>query len=104
VQSLLFSHWHAACPCKWQAERQQSHSYHQEELFVEPSLEHGAKVNLTKPIRSAKTGMLLPRQGTLVSVTENLGRTLLLVVFENGHHEYLFDHEVEVNNGYRSLQ
>jgi hypothetical protein len=39
--------------------------------------------------------MSLPRAGTLVSVTENLGRTLLLVEFENGQHEYLFDHEVE---------
>jgi hypothetical protein len=43
--------------------------------------------------------MLLPREGTLVSVTENLGRTLLLVEFENGQHEYLFDYEVESQNG-----
>jgi hypothetical protein len=43
--------------------------------------------------------MLLPRQGTLVSVTENLGRTLLLVKFEDGQQDYLFDHEVEVDNG-----
>jgi hypothetical protein len=41
----------------------------------------------------------LPRQGTLVSVTENLGRTLLLVKFEDGQQDYLFDHEVEVDNG-----
>jgi len=31
-------------------------------------------------------------------MTENLGRTLLLVEFENGEHEYLFEHEVELNN------
>jgi len=43
--------------------------------------------------------MLLPKQGTLVSVTENLGRTLLLVEFADGQHEYLFEHEVKVENG-----
>jgi hypothetical protein len=31
-------------------------------------------------------------------MTENLGRTLLLVEFENGHHEYVFGHEVEPQN------
>jgi len=56
----------------------------------------GLKLSLTKIIRSAKTGMLLPREGTLVSVTENLGRTLLLVEFEDGRAEYLFEDEVEV--------
>ena len=62
-------------------------------------METGAKLNVTKTIRSSKTGMLLPKQGTLVSVTENLGRTLLLVKFEDGQQDYLFDHEVEVDNG-----
>ena len=62
-------------------------------------METGARLNVTKTIRSSKTGMLLPKQGTLVSVTENLGRTLLLVKFEDGQQEYLFDHEVEVDNG-----
>jgi len=38
-------------------------------------------VKLTKTIRSSTTGMLLPREGRLVSVTENLGRTILLVEF-----------------------
>src|SRR5438105_4512041 len=66
-----------------------------EELFMET----GAKLNLTRTIRSSKTGMLLPKEGTLVSVTENLGRTLLLVEFEDGQHEYLFDHEVEFETG-----
>mgnify|MGYP003694448577 CR=1 FL=1 len=37
-------------------------------------MQPGVKVSLTKIIRSAKTGMLLPKEGTLVSVTENLGR------------------------------
>jgi hypothetical protein len=59
-------------------------------------MEAGVKLNLTKPIRSAKTGMLLPKEGTLVSVTENLGRTLLLVEFQDGRSEYLFENEVEL--------
>ena len=63
-----------------------------EELFMET----GVKLNLTRIIRSAKTGMLLPREGTLVSVTENLGRTLLLVSFEGGQFEYLFEDEIEL--------
>ncbi len=58
-------------------------------------METGTKLNTTKPIRSAKTGMILPRKGTLISVTENLGRTLLLVEFADGQYEYLFEHEVE---------
>lgn len=67
-------------------------------------METGVKLNVTKTIRSSKTGMLLPREGTLVSVTENLGRTLLLVEFEDGQHEYLFEYEVEFENGNRSRQ
>jgi hypothetical protein len=62
-------------------------------------METGVKLNVTKTIRSSKTGMSLPRKGTLVSVTENLGRTLLLVEFADGQHEYLFEHEVECDNG-----
>ena len=58
----------------------------------------GEKLNLTKIIRSSKTGMLLPKEGTLVSTTENLGRTLLLVTFEGGLSEYLFEGEVEVKD------
>jgi hypothetical protein len=61
-------------------------------------MQKGEKLNLTKTIRSSKTGMLLPKEGTLVSVTENLGRTLLLVEFENGQSDYLFENEVEVQS------
>jgi hypothetical protein len=61
------------------------------EVLMQP----GEKLNLTRSIRSAKTGSLLPKEGTLVSVTENLGRTLLLVEFERGHREYVFENEVE---------
>jgi hypothetical protein len=67
-------------------------------------METDMKLNVTKTVRSSKTGMLLPREGTLVSVTENLGRTLLLVEFEDGQHEYLFEYEVEFENGNASRQ
>ena len=58
-------------------------------------METGVKLRLKRIVRSQKTGMLLPKEGTLVSVTENLGRRLLLVAFEGGTREYLFDDEVE---------
>ena len=32
-------------------------------------------------------------------MTENLGRTLLLVEFESGQREYVFEHEVKLENG-----
>jgi len=47
----------------------------------------------------SEDGHVITEGSTLVSVTENLGRTLLLVAFEGGHSEYLFEHEVELNNG-----
>jgi hypothetical protein len=62
-------------------------------------MEAGAKVTLTRTVRSAKTGMLLPREGTLICITQNLGRTLLLVEFEGGQNEYLFENEVELKDG-----
>jgi len=64
----------------------------------------GENLNLTRTIRSAKTGMSLPKQGTLVSMTENLGRTLLLVEFAGGQHEYLFENEVEIQSDHSSRQ
>jgi hypothetical protein len=62
-------------------------------------METGIKLNVNRTIRSSKTGMPLPREGILVRMTENLGRTLLLVEFEDGQHEYLFEHEVECEHG-----
>jgi hypothetical protein len=55
----------------------------------------GEKLRIKTVVRSQKTGMVLPREGTLVCVTENLGRRLLLVAFADGSSEYLFDDEVE---------
>ena len=68
------------------------------EVLMQP----GEKLNLTRSIRSAKTGSLLPKEGTLVSVTENLGRTLLLVEFARGHREYVFENEVEFEQDHSS--
>jgi hypothetical protein len=48
--------------------------------------------------------MSLPKDGTLVSVTENLGRTLLLVEFAGGQHECLFENEVEIQSDHSSRQ
>jgi hypothetical protein len=59
------------------------------------SVKTGEKLKLKKVVRSQKTGMLLPKEGTLVYITENLGRRLLLVAFDDGKCEYLFDDEVE---------
>jgi hypothetical protein len=67
-------------------------------------MQPGEKLNLTRTVRSAKTGMLLPKEGTLVSMTENLGRTLLLVEFASGQHEYMFENEVEIQSDHSSRQ
>jgi len=48
----------------------------------------------TRPIRSQKTGIVLPRQGTFVSAIENLGRQLILVNFGSVGPEYLFPNEI----------
>ena len=58
-------------------------------------MQTGVKLRLKKIVRSQRTGMFLPKEGTLLRVTENLGRRLLLVTFDDGNCEYLFDDEVE---------
>jgi hypothetical protein len=45
-------------------------------------------------IRSQKTGVPWPRQGTFVRYIENLGRQLILVDFGSAGKEYLFPTEV----------
>jgi hypothetical protein len=54
----------------------------------------GDSVKTTKLIRSQKTGVLLPRQGTFVRDVENLGRKLILVDFGSAGEEYLFPNEI----------
>ena len=46
------------------------------------------------PIRSQKTGLILPREGKFIDTVENLGRTLILVNFGIAGNEYLFPNEV----------
>lgn len=59
----------------------------------------GDSVKTTKLIRSQKTGVLLPRQGTFVRDIENLGRKLILVDFGPAGEEYLFPNEVLAETG-----
>ena len=54
----------------------------------------GDSLKTTKPIRSQKTGTLLPREGTFVRSVENMGRQLILVNFGTKGEEYLFPDEV----------
>jgi hypothetical protein len=54
----------------------------------------GDLLNTTKPIRSQKTGVILPREGTFVRTVENLGRQLILVNFGTAGEEYLFPDEI----------
>jgi hypothetical protein len=54
----------------------------------------GDSLKTVKPIRSQKTGVLLPREGTFVRAVENLGRILILVNFGTAGEEYLFPDEV----------
>lgn len=59
----------------------------------------GDSLKTARPIRSHKTGMLLPREGTFVRDMENLGRTLILVNFGTAGEEYLFPWEVLPETG-----
>ncbi len=46
-------------------------------------MKQGDKIRISKIIRSNQTGLLLPREGIFLGAIENIGRTLLLVDFEN---------------------
>ena len=54
----------------------------------------GDMLKTTKPIRSQKTGILLPREGTFIRAVENMGRQLILVSFGPAGEEYLFPDEI----------
>jgi hypothetical protein len=54
----------------------------------------GDPLKTIKPIRSQKTGVVLPREGIFVRAVENLGRSLILVNFGTAGEEYLFPDEV----------
>jgi hypothetical protein len=59
----------------------------------------GDPLKTIKPIRSQKTGVVLPREGTFVRAVENLGRSLILVNFGKAGEEYLFPDEVVLEPG-----
>ena len=54
----------------------------------------GDPLKTNKPIRSQKTGTVLPREGTFVWAIENMGRQLILVNFGTAGEEYLFPDEI----------
>ena len=54
----------------------------------------GDILRTTKLIRSQKTGIMLPLEGTFVRAVENLGRELILVNFGSAGEEYLFPGEI----------
>jgi len=54
----------------------------------------GDLLKTSKPIRSQKTGVMLPREGTFVRAVENMGRHLILVNFGAAGDEYLFPEEI----------
>ena len=56
----------------------------------------GDSLKTIKPIRSHKTGIILPREGTFVRAVENLGRQLILVNFGSAGEEYLFPDEIMI--------
>jgi hypothetical protein len=61
-----------------------------EEVAMKP----GDGLKTTRPIRSQKTGTILPREGTFVRSVENMGRQLILVNFGAAGEEYLFPDEI----------
>ena len=61
---------------------------------TEVRMRPGDPLKTIRPIRSQKTGTLLPREGTFVSAVENLGRKLILVNFGTAGDEYLFPEEI----------
>jgi hypothetical protein len=54
----------------------------------------GDALKTNKPIRSQKTGVMLPREGIFVRAVENMGRQLILVNFGPAGEEYLFPDEI----------
>jgi hypothetical protein len=61
---------------------------------TEINMRPGDRLKTSRPIRSQKTGTLLPREGTFVRAVENLGRKLILVNFGTAGDEYLFPEEI----------
>jgi hypothetical protein len=58
------------------------------------TMKPGDVLTTTRPIRSQKTGLVLPRQGIFLGTIENLGRQLILVDFGSVSSEDLFPNEI----------
>lgn len=54
----------------------------------------GEPIKTNRPIRSQKTGVVLPREGTFIRAIENMGRQLILVNFGTAGDEYIFPEEI----------
>ena len=65
-----------------------------QKLMGDMAMKPGDVLITTRPIRSQRTGVVLPRQGTFFSAIENLGRQLILVNFDSAGLEYLFPNEI----------
>ncbi|MFQ5853763.1 MAG: hypothetical protein ACE5JU_24655 [Candidatus Binatia bacterium] len=59
----------------------------------------GERIRTITPIRSHRSGLMLPREAVFISATENIGRTLILVDFGAAGREYLLAHEIEAEEG-----
>jgi hypothetical protein len=66
---------------------------------MEGYMKPGDALKTIGPIRSQKSGLILPRDGKFVTAVENLGRTLLLVDFAGAGREYIFPDEVSLHTG-----
>jgi hypothetical protein len=64
----------------------------------------GDALKTVAPIRSQKTGLILPREGKFVDAVQNLGRTLILVNFGTAGNEYLFPDELLVEPAHLSQE
>lgn len=57
-------------------------------------MKFGDHLRTSRPIRSHKPGVVLPRECTYVREIENLGRRMILVNFGEAGEEYLLPDEI----------
>jgi hypothetical protein len=60
------------------------------------SLAPGSRCRATRPITHARGVLGRASEGTVFSLRENLGRSLVTVEFDSGERLVLFPHEVEI--------
>lgn len=84
---------------KYRRKRRSASSEAPAQASKELGMKTGDALKTIKPIRSQKTGVILPRQGTFVRAVENMGRQLILVNFGPAGEEYLFPDEILAEQG-----